>query len=40
VDDKREATPTMPTEQRFQSAVMIRMPMRNHERTQFFDRNL
>jgi hypothetical protein len=40
VDDKREPTPTMPTEERFQSAVMIRVPMRNDERAQFFDRNL
>src|SRR5262249_11565275 len=40
VDDKREPAPAMPTEERFQSAVMIRVPMRNHERAQFFDRNL
>src|SRR2546423_13087615 len=40
VDDKREPTPAMSTEERFQSAVMIRVPMRNHERAQFFDRNL
>src|SRR5581483_2066013 len=29
VDDKREPTPAMPPEERFQSAVMIRVPMRN-----------
>ena len=35
-----QIAPAMPTEERFQPAVMIRMPMRNHERAQFFDRNL
>src|SRR5581483_3595258 len=40
VDDKRESTTAMPTEERFQSAVMIRVPMRNHERAQISDRNL
>src|SRR4029453_7426253 len=40
VDDKREPTPAIPTEERLQSPVMIRVPMRNHERAQFFDRNL
>src|SRR5215471_12712363 len=40
VDDKREPTPAMPAEERFQTAVMIWVPMRNHERAQLFDRNL
>src|ERR1051325_3342303 len=40
MDDEREPTPAMPTEERFQSAVMIRVPMRNHEGAQLFDRNL
>src|SRR5215475_2083104 len=40
VDDKREPMPAMPSEECFQTAVMIRVPMRHHERTQLFDRNL
>src|SRR5215813_14243591 len=40
VDDKREPTPAMPSEECFQSAVMVRVPMRNHECAQLFDRNL
>jgi hypothetical protein len=36
VDDKRQSAPAMPPEERFQTAVMICVPMRNHERTQLF----
>src|SRR4029450_13102626 len=32
VDDKREPTATMPSEERFQSAVVIRVPVRNQAR--------
>src|SRR5918912_1221680 len=39
VDNERQPAPAMPSEQRFQTAVMICVPMRNHERTQFSDRN-
>src|SRR5579884_3122652 len=40
VDDKWEPAPAMPSEERFQAAVMICVPVRNHERTQLSGRNL
>src|SRR5262249_55694141 len=40
VDDKRQAPPTMPLEQRFKSAVMVSVPVRNDKSTQVSDRNL